>query len=209
MIVSNPNCSTIGLVIALKPLMDAFGLREVSVVTLQAVSGAGYAGVASLDILDNAIPFIGGEEEKMQTEPLKILGDYADGSVRYSDVKISAQCNRVAVLDGHLECISVKLAKKASREALKAAWQDFEGDPQRMNLPMAPQKPVHYFEDGHFPQPKLHRNLDKGMAISVGRLRECPIFDYKFVALSHNLVRGAAGGAILCAELMVQEGYVV
>jgi len=208
MIVTNPNCSTVGLVIALKPLADAFGLKEVSVVTLQAVSGGGYPGVASLDILDNVIPFISGEEEKMQTEPLKILGDYANGSLRYADAKISAQCNRVAVLDGHMECIAVKLARKASRKALKAAWQDFAGDPQRMDLPMAPRKPIHYFEDGYFPQPKLHRNLDKGMAVSIGRLRECPILDFKFVALSHNVVRGAAGGAILCAELMVQQGYV-
>lgn len=209
MIVTNPNCSTVGLVIALKPLADAFGLREINVVTLQAVSGAGYPGVASLDILDNVIPYISGEEEKVQTEPLKILGEYTGGSVRYLDVKISAQCNRVAVVDGHLECISVKLTKKASCEAIKAAWQDFEGDPQRLGLPMAPEKPIYYFDDGNFPQPKLHRNLDKGMAVSIGRLRECPIFDHKFVALSHNVVRGGAGGTILCAELMVKMGYVI
>ncbi len=129
--------------------------------------------------------------------------------MRYLDVKISAQCNRVAVLDGHLECISVKLAKKTSRDAIKAAWRGFGGDPQRLGLPMAPEKPIHYFEDGHFPQPKLHRNLDKGMAVSIGRLRECSIFDFKFVALSHNVVRGAAGGAILCAEFIVKKGYVV
>jgi len=202
MIVTNPNCSTIGLVIALKPLLDAVGVREISVVTLQALSGAGFPGVSSLEILDNVIPFISGEEEKMQKEPLKILGSYVNGSIRHLDAKISAQCNRVAVVDGHTECVFVKLDQKPSREAVKEAWQRFESEAQRLQLPLAPQKPIHYFEDDRYPQPRLHRNLDKGMAVCIGRLRECSIFDYKFVLLSHNTVRGAAGGAILCAELM-------
>jgi len=207
MIITNPNCSTIGLVIALKPLADAFGIRGVSVVTLQALSGAGYPGVPSLDILDNVIPFIRDEEEKMQAEPLKILGDYSNGSVTNADLRVSAQCNRVGVADGHLECISVKLANGASRQDLRDAWQHFRGEPQRLKLPMAPLKPIYYLEGESFPQPRLHRNLDKGMAVSIGRLRECTVFDYKFVAVSHNTVRGAAGGAILCAELLVQKGY--
>ncbi|UCE08073.1 MAG: aspartate-semialdehyde dehydrogenase [bacterium] len=208
MIVTNPNCSTIGLVITLKPLIDNFGVEEVYVVTLQALSGAGYPGVASLDSLNNVLPFIGGEEEKIETEPLKILGKYEDGVIKNIDIKISAQCNRVPVIDGHLECVSVRLKEKVSSDDVKKAWQAFSGEPQKLNLPMAPEHPIYYFEEDHFPQPRLHRNIDKGMAVSVGRLRECKIFDYKFVLLSHNTIRGAAGGAILNAELMYEKGYV-
>jgi aspartate-semialdehyde dehydrogenase len=203
-IITNPNCSTIGLVMALKPLQDAFGLEAVSVVTLQAVSGAGYPGVASLDIMDNVIPLIKGEEHKMETETHKILGKLSNGQIQHSTFKISAQCNRVAVNDGHLECVSVKLGKRASKEEIIAAWQGFTALPQKLNLPLAPLKPLHYFYEENFPQPKLHRHLDKGMALSIGRLRECPIFDYKFAILSHNTIRGAAGGAILNAELMLK-----
>lgn len=206
-IVTNPNCSTIGMVMALKPILDNFGLEAVNVVTMQALSGAGYPGVASLDIIDNVVPFIGGEEKKMETEPLKILGRLNGGSIDNLDLKISAQCNRVAVLDGHLETVQVKLKQKASAEDIKKVWREFSAVPQKLNLPMAPVKPVHYFEEEKFPQPKLHRNIDKAMAVSVGRLRECPLFDYKFVVLSHNTVRGAAGGAILNAELMRDTGY--
>ena len=207
MIVTNPNCSTIGLVIALKPLIDNFGIEAVNVVTLQALSGAGYPGVPSLDCVDNVLPFINGEEKKIETEPLKILGKYQNGSIKNIDLKISAQCNRVPVLDGHLECVSVKLKTKATPDDIKNVWQNFSGEPQRLNLPFAPQKPIHYFEEDHFPQPKLHRNIDKGMAVSIGRLRECSIFDFKFVLLSHNTIRGAAGGAILNAELMKAKNY--
>ena len=200
-IVTNPNCSTIGLVMALKPLLDNFGLEAVHVVTLQALSGAGYPGVASLDIQDNVIPYIGGEEEKIETEPLKILGQYQNGVIKNFDLKITAQCNRVVVSDGHLECISVKLEKKASMKEIKTAWQNFSGEPQKLNLPMAPEKPIHYYDDEYYPQPRLHRNVDKGMAVSIGRLRDCKLLDYKFVLLVHNTVRGAAGGAILNAVL--------
>ena len=207
MIVTNPNCSTIGLVIALKPLKDKFGLESVNVVTLQALSGAGYPGVSSLDILDNVIPFIRGEEEKMESEPLKILGKYENGAIKNYKLKISAQCNRVAVINGHLECVSIKFKQKASRGDIIQVWQDFSGDPQQLDLPMAPLQPIHYFEEPNFPQPKFCSHLDKGMAVSIGRLRECPIFDYKFVILSHNTIRGAAGGAILNAELMYKKGY--
>lgn len=207
LIVTNPNCSTIGLAIALKPLIDNFGIEAVNVVTLQALSGAGYPGVSGLDCLDNVLPFIQGEEAKIETEPLKILGNYENGKIKNTDLKISAQCNRVAVLDGHLECVSVKLKTKTTPDDIKNVWQNFTGEPQRLNLPFAPQKPIHYFDEDNFPQPRLHRNIDKGMAISIGRLRECNIFDFKFVLLSHNTIRGAAGGAILNAELMKAKDY--
>lgn len=204
-IITNPNCSTIGLVLALKPLQDAFGIEMVNVVTMQAISGAGYPGVASLDIMDNVIPFISGEEHKMETETLKILGKYQEGQIRHADFKISAQCNRVAVTDGHLECVSVKLKHKATKQEIIDAWNGFSSIAQQLELPMAPVKPIHYFEEEHFPQPKRHRHLDKGMAVSIGRLRPCGIFDYKFVLLSHNTVRGAAGSAILNAELLISK----
>lgn len=200
-IITNPNCSTIGLVMALKPLDDLFGVEQVNVVTMQALSGAGYPGVAGLDILDNVIPYISGEEEKMETEPLKILGKLTELGVHLHGMRISAQCNRVAVQDGHTECVSVKLKEPATREQIIHAWTSFSADPQRLDLPMAPAKPIHYFDDPRYPQPKLHRGIDKGMAVSIGRLRQCPLLDYKFVLISHNTIRGAAGGAILNAEL--------
>ncbi len=207
-IVTNPNCSTIGLVLALKPLEDNFGLESVNVVTMQALSGAGYPGVASLDTIDNVIPFISGEEPKLESEPLKILGKFSKDQIINNDIKISAQCNRVSVVDGHLECVQVKLKKKTSIEEIKQAWKNFSAEPQKLNLPTAPLKPIHYFEEEKYPQPRIHRNLDKGMATSVGRLREDPLFDYKFVVLSHNTNRGAAGGALLCAELMKAKGFI-
>lgn len=201
-IITNPNCSTIGLAVALKPLHDAFGLEQVNVVTMQALSGAGYPGVSSLDIIDNVVPFIGGEEEKLETEPKKIFGKYVNGIIELAGFKISAQTNRVAVLDGHLETVQVTLREKASPEAIIEAWKNFRSLPQELDLPLAPLQPVHYFTEDRYPQPRLHRNLDKGMATSVGRLRRCNLFDYKFVILSHNTVRGAAGGSILGAELL-------
>lgn len=206
-IVTNPNCSTIGLVTALKPLDDKFRVEALNVVTMQAISGGGYPGVASLDIHDNVIPFISGEEEKMQTEPPKILGTYKNNSLDFSSMKISAQCNRVSVNDGHTECVQVKFKNKPSLEEILKAWDEFKSEPQQLCLPSAPKKPVHYFFEDNSPQPKVHRNLEKGMAVAVGRLRECSLFDYKFVLLSHNTVRGAAGGTILIAELMRAKGY--
>jgi len=199
MIVTNPNCSTVGLVLALKPLVDRFGVEDVHVVTMQAVSGAGYPGVASLDIVDNVIPFIDGEEGKMETEPLKILG---------VPIKISATCNRVAVIDGHTECVSVRLKKSATADEMIEAWESYRSEPQVLALPMAPTRPIHYLRDERYPQPRKHRMLDKGMAVTIGRLRPCPILDWKFTLLSHNTIRGAAGGAILNAELMVKRGLV-
>jgi aspartate-semialdehyde dehydrogenase len=206
-IVTNPNCSTIGMVLALKPLQDAFGIETVNVVTLQAVSGGGYPGVPSMDILDNVIPFISGEEEKMKTEPLKILGKINGSEIDFAKIKISAQCNRVSVIDGHLENVQVKFSNKPTKEEIIKVWKEFKSLPQTLNLPSAPKIPIHYFEEEHLPQPRLNRNLENGMAASVGRLRDCDIFDYKFVVLSHNTVRGAAGGTILAAELMKAQGY--
>jgi aspartate-semialdehyde dehydrogenase len=205
-IITNPNCSAIGLTMALKPLVDRFGVTKVHVVTLQALSGAGYPGVASLDIVDNVVPFISGEEDKMETEPLKILGHYSGNVIDFANIAISASCNRVAVQDGHLECASVKLSSEASIEAIKAAWSEFSGEPQQLNLPTAPSHPIHFFEEPNYPQPKLHRNIDNGMSVSIGRLRKCVLLDYKFVLLSHNTIRGAAGGAILNAELAHKKG---
>lgn len=207
-IITNPNCSTIALCLALKPLYDRFGIEAVSVVTMQAISGAGYPGVSGMDILDNVIPYIRGEEEKLETEPLKIFGKLSEGKISNATMRITAQCNRVPVTDGHMECVSIKLKDKPSKFHLIDAWKQFSSEAQALTLPFAPEFPIHYFENEHFPQPKIHRNLDKGMAVSVGRLRDCPLLDYKFTLLSHNTIRGAAGGAILCAELLVRKGHV-
>ncbi len=207
-IVTNPNCSTIGLVIALKPLFDSFGLSEVNVVTMQALSGAGYPGVSSLDIIDNVIPYISGEEEKLETEPAKILGKLSGKKIDFANVKISAQTHRVAVKDGHLEAVQITLKNKAKIDEIINAWNKFSAIPQKLKLHTAPLNPIHYFVEEKYPQPKLHRDIDKGMAVSIGRLRKCNLFDYKFEVLSHNTVRGAAGGSILCAELMLAENYI-
>ncbi len=206
-IVTNPNCSTIGLAMALKPLADSFGIEAVNVVTMQAVSGGGYPGIPSLDILDNVIPFIGGEEEKMELEPLKILGTLENSKVKFAEMKISAQCNRVSVIDGHTECVQVNLRKKTTSGEIIKVWNNFDADPQRLQLPSAPKSPIVYLDGDKYPQPRMHKNLGSGMSVSIGRLRKCSLFDYKFVILSHNTVRGAAGGTILIAELMKAKGY--
>jgi aspartate-semialdehyde dehydrogenase len=207
-IVTNPNCSVIGLVLALKPLLDNFGLETVNVVTMQAISGAGHPSVTNLDIEDNVIPFIKGEESKVEIEPLKILGKLSKNKVSFINFKISAQCNRVNVTDGHTECVQVKLKKKTSVEKIIQTWREFSSLPQKLKLPLSPSKPIHYSDEDSFPQPKHQRNFDKGMTVSIGRLRKDPIFDYRFVITSHNTVRGAAGGAILCAELMKAKGII-
>jgi aspartate semialdehyde dehydrogenase (EC 1.2.1.11) len=206
-IVTNPNCSTIGMVLALKPLHDRFGISKVNVVTMQALSGAGYPGVSALDLTDNVVPFISGEDEKLEKEPLKILGSFSGDEIKEAEIKISAQTNRVPVIDGHTESVQVELKKKATEKEIIKAWEEFSAEPQELNLPFAPEKPIHYFREEKYPQPRLHRNIDKGMAVSVGRLRPCNIFDYKFTVLSHNTIRGAAGGAILAAELLVKKGF--
>lgn len=206
-IITNPNCSVIGITMALKPLAQSWGVDAVNVVTMQALSGAGYPGVASIDILDNVIPFISGEEAKIESEPLKIMGSFSNAGITPYSMRLSAHCNRVAVADGHLACVSVKLKQKAHANDIIAAWQNFAGEPQSLGLPMAPQQPIVYLDNERYPQPKLHRNLGKGMAVAVGRLRECALMDWKFVVLSHNTVRGAAGCAVLNAELLVKKGY--
>lgn len=206
-IITNPNCSVIGIAMALKPLLDLWGIEAVNVVTLQALSGAGYPGVPSMDILDNVIPYIAGEEAKVEQEPLKIMGRCHENKIIPYPMHLSAQCTRVSVADGHLACVSVKLKKKANASEIIAAWNEFEGEPQQLKLPMAPKRPIIYLEDERHPQPKLHRTLEGGMAVSVGRLRECSLFDWKFIILSHNTIRGAAGCAILNAELMAEKGY--
>ncbi len=201
-IVTNPNCSAIGLSLALKPLLDNFGIESVNVVTMQAISGAGNSKKVNLNIEDNVIPLIKGEEEKMEIEPLKIFGELNLDGISCADFQINAQCNRVNVTDGHMETIQVKLKKAASKNEIISSWRNFSSEPQKLKLPSAPKHPVHYFDEEDFPQPKIHRTIENGMAASIGRLRSDKLFDYKFVVLSHNTVRGAAGGAILCAELL-------
>ena len=202
-IVTNPNCSTIVLALALAPLRQ-FNIRAVIVTTMQAVSGAGYPGVPSLDILGNVVPFIGGEEEKMETETLKILG--SDGGRSPYAAAVSAHTNRVPVIDGHTMTVSVAFEHKPPLEAIADAMRNIAGRPQELWLPSAPQPPIVITEEPNRPQPRLDAELGGGMAITIGRLRECPVMHAKFVALGHNTIRGAAGAAILNAELMHSEG---
>lgn len=205
-IVTNPNCATVVLAMALAPLRQ-FGLTSTIVTTLQAISGAGYPGVPSWDILGNIIPHIGGgEEEKIETETKKILGQLAQGRVDNHGVKLSATTTRVPVQNGHTGSISIALEQKPSADAVIAAWRSFRGRPQELDLPSAPKQPLVYLDEVNRPQPLLDANRDGGMTVSIGRLRPCPLFDYKFVALGHNTIRGAAGAAILNAELLHAEG---
>ena len=204
-IVTNPNCSAIGLVMALKPLEERFGIESVFVTTMQAVSGAGYPGVASLDILGNVVPFIKNEEEKLEEETGKLLGKLNGSQIVHLDAKVSAHCNRVAVEDGHTESVSVKLRKPASREQVLDAWNDFAPLEGR-RLPTAPEHPVAFIAADDRPQPRLDRMRGNGMTATVGRLRPCSLLDWKFTVLSHNTIRGAAGAALLNAELLVALG---
>jgi aspartate-semialdehyde dehydrogenase len=206
-IVTNPNCSTAELVVALKPLWDGFGITALSVVTMQALSGAGYPGVPSLDILDNIIPYIAGEEEKVESEPLKLLGRLEGEAIEEAEIMISAQCHRVATREGHLEAISVKLGREATREEVVEALRGFRGPFQDLGLPSAPERPIVVREEVDRPQPRLDRDEGGGMSVVVGRVRECPVLDYKFILLGHNTIRGAAGAAILNAELLKAKGY--
>ncbi|MEK9133179.1 MAG: aspartate-semialdehyde dehydrogenase [Patescibacteria group bacterium] len=213
-IVTNPNCSAIGLVIALKPLHDAFGVKKVFVTTMQALSGAGYPGVSSLDIIGNVIPFIGEEEPKLETETLKLLGDLRDNKFVNADMALSAHCNRVNVQDGHLECVSVEFNKRPDGsdseivETVKKTLSGFSAEPQKLALPFAPANPIHVVLEDNRPQPRADRNRDKGMAVTIGRVRPCNLFHVRFALLSHNTIRGAAGAAILNAELLYKKGYI-
>jgi aspartate-semialdehyde dehydrogenase len=206
-VVTNPNCSAIGLVLALAPLQQHFGLEDVIAVTMQAVSGAGYPGVASLDILGNVIPYIAKEEEKVEEETRKLLGTLSGHTVEPGDFSVSAHCNRVAVEDGHTESVSVKLKHKAGHAEIVEAWNKFRATPQELALPSAPQQPVFYLEAVDRPQPRFDVERGRGMSASVGRLRSCGVLDWKFTVLSHNTVRGAAGAALLNAELLRAQGY--
>jgi len=210
-IVANPNCSTIVLALTLKPLHDGFGLTQVMVTTLQALSGAGYPGVSSMDIIDNVQPYIGSEEDKLESEPRKILGSWGRGDETgfvEAPITVSANCNRVATTDGHLECVSVAFAHAATHDDVEAALRDYRSPLLTLGLPSAPDPAIVVRDEPDRPQPRLDRDAGRGMAVSVGRLRPCPILAYKFVALGHNTIRGAAGGAILNAELLHAKGYV-
>lgn len=203
-IVTNPNCASVPLVIALGAARQ-FEPARVTISTMQAVSGAGYPGVPSLDILGNLIPFIDGEEEKIQTETLKILGTLQTDRVVPHPMVVSAQTTRVPVINGHTETISVQFNNKPSLEELKAAFRGFTGKPQELGCPSAPKRPLQVMDEVNRPQPRLDVEREGGMAVFIGRVRPCPVFDYKFVALGHNTVRGAAGAAVLNAELMLAE----
>jgi len=208
-IVTNANCSATPLVMALKPLQQAFGVHKVMVTTLQAISGAGYPGLPSYDILDNAIPYIGGEEEKVESETRKMLGTWEEGrGFTDAPIVVSAQCNRVATREGHLECASVELGYDVKPEEIIAAWESYAPELQSLKLPSAPEQVLVYRNEPDRPQTLLDRDRGHGMTITLGRLRRCPILSYKFVLLGHNTIRGAAGGSILNAELCVSKGLV-
>jgi aspartate-semialdehyde dehydrogenase len=207
-IVTNPNCSTIGLIFPMAAIDRAFGLEAIHVVTMQAISGAGYPGVASLDILDNVIPAIDGEEKKLETEPLKILGAWKNNRFEDAAFRISAMTHRVNVRDGHLEVVSVKLRTQATAQQLEGAMRQFTSPIDELSLPSAP-RPVMLLEShAQRPQPRLDRDRGRGMAVVVGPVAPCPVLDFKFRLLSHNTIRGAAGAAILNAELLYRKGMI-
>jgi aspartate-semialdehyde dehydrogenase len=208
-IVTNPNCTSTGLTMALRPLLDSFGIRRLIVVSMQAISGAGYPGVASLDILDNVIPNIGGgEEEKVESEPRKMLGTLREGKIVPASFQISAHTNRVAVSDGHTVCVSAELEKRASPEQVRQAMEGYAFPEVVRGLPSLPARFIEVREEQDRPQPRKDRNTGNGMTAVVGRIRPDPIWDIKFVVLSHNTIRGAAGGALLNAELLVEQKYI-
>jgi len=207
-IVTNPNCSAIGIALALAPLHRAFGVEACVVTTLQAISGAGYPGVSAMDITDNVFPFIASEEEKIERETQKILGTLRGGAIEPAPFPLSAQCHRVNVQDGHLAAIRVKLARKADIAAVRAAFAAFTGVPQQLKLHTAPERPIVVRDEPDRPQPRLDRDAGGGMSVTVGRLFPDRVLDYRFVVLSHNTIRGAAGAAILNAELLAARGYV-
>lgn len=204
-IVTNPNCATVGLTLALKPLQDAFGVESVEVTTLQAVSGAGYPGVPSLDILGNVLPNIGGEAEKLEEEPRKILGNLNGRAIEPLKVNISAQTNRVPVIDGHLLCVSARLGRSVNKEEVIRAFEAFRSPIKGMKLPTAPKRPVVVLHGEADPQPRLHVGLGSGMVVSIGQIRETSVLGLRFVVLVHNTLRGAAGAAVLNAELMAAK----
>ncbi len=206
-IVTNPNCTTVGLTLVLKPLHDAFRVKSVAVTSMQALSGAGYPGVASLDAVDNVVPFIQDEEEKVETEPLKLLGKFSNNNIVPVSIKISASCNRVSVRDGHTECLELSFIKKPTVKDVVKILEEFNGVPRELNLPSAPKKPIIYTEDSDRPQPVLDRDIHGGMSVIVGRIRKSNVSDLKLTLLVHNTIRGAAGAAILNGELLKAKGF--
>ncbi len=207
-ITTNPNCTSTGMTIALKALQDAFGLRRVFAVSLQALSGAGYPGVASLDIVDNVVPYVGGEEDKVEVEPCKMLGRYQDGQIIQAPISISAHTNRVGVSDGHLVCLSVELERPAGVEQAKRALSQYQAPEVSRDLPSAPKPVIQVRDEADRPQPRLDRMAGRGMTTVVGRVRPDSLFHLKMVVLSHNTIRGAAGGSLYNAELLVKQGLV-
>jgi len=205
-IVTNPNCTAVMLTMALAPLHAAFGLRAVLVTTMQSLSGAGYPGVPSMDALDNVIPFIGGEEEKVAAEPRKMLGRLNGGAIEQADFLVSAHCNRVSTREGHLETVSIVLAQKATPRQAIEAWRAWNPLPQQLKLPTAPRPPIVVRTEPDRPQTRVDRDAGRGMAVTVGRVRACEVLDLKFVVLGHNTIRGAAGASVLNAELMLAQG---
>jgi len=205
-LVTSPNCTTTPVVMALAPLKQ-FGISRISAVSMQAISGAGYPGVASLDVFDNVIPYIPGEEEKLESESRKMLGDLAGDRIRWLDAAVSAQCHRVPVLDGHTVAVSVTLDSKPDLAAIREAWETFSGPEEVRTLPSSPTAPLVVSSAPDRPQPRRDRDTGNGMSTVIGRLRPCPVLGYKFVVMAHNTVRGAAGGAILNAELLIAQGY--
>jgi aspartate-semialdehyde dehydrogenase len=208
LIATNSNCSAMALCLALAPLEQAFGIESVLVTTLQAISGAGYPGVPALDIVGNVIPYIGEEEEKIERETRKIFGRFKNGKIDMHPMKLSATATRVPVIDGHTESVNVKLRRPASIEAVKEALRNYTSWPQQLKLPSAPEHPVIFRDEIDRPQPRLDVYSEKGMATVIGRLRSCPIFDWKFIIIGHNTIRGAAGAAILNAELLKAQGFI-
>jgi aspartate-semialdehyde dehydrogenase len=205
-ILTNPNCTSTGLTVALKALDDSFGLKRAFVVSLQAISGAGYPGVPSLDIIDNVVPFIGGEEEKVEWEPRKMLGKFGSGGIELAGIQFSAHTNRVAVIDGHIVCASVELGSAISPQDAARALRDYQAVLSARSLPSTPNPVIVVRDEADRPQPRMDRMTGKGMTTVVGRVRPDPLFHIKFVVLSHNTIRGAAGGSIYNAELLVKEG---
>lgn len=207
-IVTNPNCVAVPLSIALKPIYDTFGIEALILTTMQAISGAGYPGVASLDILGNVVPFIGGEEPKIAPETQKLLGSYSDGVITEPRYPVQATCTRVPTLNGHMASVTVKLAKEPSNiEEVKEAILNFKNPIAELGLPSAPEQLIRLHNETRYPQPRLHADHENGMQLHMGRLRKAEVFDINFVCMAHNTIRGAAGGAILNAELLVKKGY--
>ncbi len=207
-IVASPNCSTTSIILPMKVWQDAFGLEAAVITTMQAVSGAGYPGVSVVDIIDNVVPHIGGEDTKLENEPKKLLGAVADGVLQLADIRVSAQANRVPVLDGHLASVSVKLGRSVNPEEAIAALENWQPPAVCADLPTSPQRPLIYRHEVDRPQPRLDRDSEDGLAWTVGKVRECAVLDLRFMAITHNTLRGAASGSILNAELLVKQGFI-